>query len=271
MKIFKKLKDKVFLSMQMFSLGSDIKSKLKLFFMPWVLFLKKVFKAGLELPIHVIVKKDGVKCNVYLDNVIDITMFKEIFIDDEYKVDSMESEPSVIFDLGSNIGLSVIYFKLKYPNSKIFAFEPDPNIFKKLKRNIDQFDDIYLFNLAVSDSSGVVEFFVYPNSSMSSSMTRRLPDQESIKVKSTTINQIMDDENINSIDLMKMDIEGEEYKAVSAIKNINKVKNFIGEVHLDLMKESEGDFLSLFDGFKTSIYWISKNRRFVLRAGRQSI
>ena len=42
-------------------------------------------------------------------------------------------EAPVILDCGANIGLSVIYFKQLYPNSKITAFEPDPDVFKVLK------------------------------------------------------------------------------------------------------------------------------------------
>jgi FkbM family methyltransferase len=39
-----------------------------------------------------------------------------------------------IIDAGANIGLSIIYFKKKYPNSKIVAFEPDKLIFNILKK-----------------------------------------------------------------------------------------------------------------------------------------
>ena len=49
-------------------------------------------------------------------------------------------EAPVILDCGANIGLSVIYFKQLYPNSKITAFEPDPDVFKVLKENCETFE-----------------------------------------------------------------------------------------------------------------------------------
>ncbi|MCZ6702618.1 MAG: FkbM family methyltransferase, partial [Ignavibacteria bacterium] len=61
-----------------------------------------------------------------------IWQFKEIFVDEYYKFESELTEP-VIYDCGSNIGMSCIYFKRIFPGAKVKAFEADPKISKYLK------------------------------------------------------------------------------------------------------------------------------------------
>jgi hypothetical protein len=62
---------------------------------------------------------------------------QEIFGWGAYMFKSHSREP-VIFDCGSNIGMSVLFFKAVYPHARITAFEPDPGTYKVLNRNIEQ-------------------------------------------------------------------------------------------------------------------------------------
>ena len=50
--------------------------------------------------------------------------YRELFCKEMYQFNSLSDEP-VILDCGSNIGLSVLYFKTIYPKAKVWAFEPD--------------------------------------------------------------------------------------------------------------------------------------------------
>lgn len=73
------------------------------------------------------------------DNVSFNFMHKEIFEQEIYKFKTSRQEPYIL-DGGANIGLSTIYFKKLFPDAKIVGFEPDPNIFKILKKNIGKFN-----------------------------------------------------------------------------------------------------------------------------------
>jgi FkbM family methyltransferase len=61
-------------------------------------------------------------------------------------------------DCGANIGLATLFFKRLYPESEIHAFEPDPETFKMLRRNVEQnsLSYVYLYNVALSDQQGAV-------------------------------------------------------------------------------------------------------------------
>lgn len=64
-----------------------------------------------------------------------LSMYKSIFLDQIYDFVAPTSTP-VILDCGANIGLSVLYFKRRYPRAHIVAIEADPAIATILRQNI---------------------------------------------------------------------------------------------------------------------------------------
>src|SRR5438046_7498954 len=76
--------------------------------------------------------------------------YGEIFKREIYRFTADHKAPFII-DCGANIGLSVIYFKRLYPESRIIAFEADSGVFQVLSQNMRSFalNDITLHNVAV--------------------------------------------------------------------------------------------------------------------------
>lgn len=212
--------------------------------------------------IKVKMKFKGKKFNFYITDRSDLSIIEEMFVMEEYKIENIK--PSVIFDIGSNVGLSAIYFSLKYPDSRIYAFEPNKKTFLKMKRNVSSFNNIEIFNWAIADHDGQVEFFENERS-MSSSIIKRSEKQEAVLVNCYKLDSILEKLNIEKIDLLKFDVEGFEYNVFSAFTKQNKVDYFIGEIHLDLMKENLNQFTDLFVNYKIDLHKNSE-KRFVLRA-----
>ncbi len=185
-----------------------------------------------------------------------------MFIMEEYKIENIN--PSVILDVGSNVGLSAIYFSLKYPEAKIYAFEPNKKTFLKMKKNVCSFNNIEVFNWAVADHDGQVEFFEN-EISISSSIIKRSEGQEADLVDCYKLDSVLEKLNIDKVDLLKFDVEGSEYNIFNNFTKWNKVDYFIGEVHLDLMKENLNQFTDLFVDYKVNLYKNSE-RRFILKA-----
>ena len=75
-------------------------------------------------------------------------------------------EGDTIIDVGANIGLLGIILSKKYKNIKIHAFEPVPNIFSVLNKNVQVSSNINykVYPIGISNSKKDLVFTYYPNS-----------------------------------------------------------------------------------------------------------
>ena len=151
---------------------------------------------------------------------------KELFVEETYKFNSSNKVPKII-DCGANTGLSVIYFKKLYPQSRIIAFEPDTEIFDILKENLHTFgyDDVELVNKAVWNENGSIKFLA------SGGVGGRISDDENaqtIEMPTARLSDLLDEK----IDFLKIDIEGAEYDVIKdCASKLGNVENLFIEYH----------------------------------------
>lgn len=196
----------------------------------------------------------------YITSGSDFAVLKEVFIDEEYG-QTLASIPATIIDLGSNVGLTVIYFKLKYPEAAVFAVEADPATFKLLKVNTAALSKVNCINTLITQQDGIRTFYVHPTSSISSSMVKRTSDQEAITVQARSLDSLISELKLEQIDLLKFDIEGAEFESFASFKNTYRTKALIGEIHLDLSTHTEAEFVSYFPHFKINTIEVSPTRK----------
>lgn len=157
-----------------------------------------------------------------------LSSFTEIFEQEIYKFRTNLSKP-VIIDCGANIGLATIYFKLNYPEAKVLAYEPDPNIFAALKNNVQSFNlkDVELFNEAIGVNR---ETLLFNMEGGHSGMLVVKPDKKTIPVPVTSLKEVL--KKIDLIDFLKIDIEGYEINVLPAIaEELKKVTTLFLEYH----------------------------------------
>lgn len=170
-------------------------------------------------------------------------MLYEVFVELQYDV-SFAPIPNTIIDLGSNTGASILFFKLKYPEAKIYGFEPDPDMFKKLQVNTRQFgDDIILSQKLISDKIGVNYFYSNPEG-ISSSIFERSPKSRKIERETETLDTILEKVPSQSCVLVKFDVEGAEKKIFKASEKLNLADHLIGEFHKDLLPDQSEEMFS---------------------------
>ncbi|MGJ4892997.1 FkbM family methyltransferase [Bradyrhizobium sp. HKCCYLRH3099] len=73
----------------------------------------------------------------------DLWVFNQIFVQREYRCLDNLTNPSLIVDLGANVGYSSAYFLSHFPKSYVIAVEPDPANFEILRRNLRPYSGRY--------------------------------------------------------------------------------------------------------------------------------
>jgi len=160
----------------------------------------------------------------------------EIFNKEIYNV---TINPGVIFDLGAHIGLSILYFKIKYPNSKIVAFEPNSNIFPILQENVEcnNLTDVELHNIALGNKDEVRTFYIdnsgndsFSTGSFNKNAWNGTQKSIGVSVKCEQLSKYINED----VDILKMDIEGAETEVLKELVENDKlkhVKNILIEYH----------------------------------------
>lgn len=155
--------------------------------------------------------------------------YKEIFLSEIYKFTSIK-EDIIIIDCGANIGLATIYFKIHFPQAKIVAFEPDPNIFKALKQNASAFgdDNIFCRNEAVANQDATLNFWL--EGGHSGMITNDTDGKKTAPVKAIRLKSFLS--GFENITFLKIDIEGEEINVIPDIaEELKKVDYLFLEYH----------------------------------------
>ena len=104
-------------------------------------------------------------------NFNDITsahnFFREIWVNETYtKFFNQDNNPKTIVDIGANIGIFTLFANYLWPESTITAYEPAPENFILLQKNINssKLKNIKAINLAASNQKGTYRFVIkdYP-------------------------------------------------------------------------------------------------------------
>lgn len=187
---------------------------------------------------RVLTRKPGslVRCLNYTVRINDgpnfYVLYKDIFFNRIYHFEAERPEP-LILDCGSNIGMSILYFKHVYPKARIIALEPDPTIFPYLHENVfrNGLTDVRLLQVAAGGREGPVT--LYSDGKFGSCLADHLPGDIAA---GWTMHQVpcvrLRDYLSETVDFLKMNIEGAEYETlVDARDYLRQVREMVVEYH----------------------------------------
>lgn len=175
----------------------------------------------------------------YIDYKTCIGLIGEIFCDRLYEFQCATEAPLIV-DAGANIGISALYFKHRYPGSRIICFEPDPKTFELLKVNceINRLSNVDLYQVALSHQGGEAPFYSDASGKnyVGMSLNKRLQGK-GYPLRTTTIQTGKLSSFINEkIDFLKLDIEGSELIALKDLadtKKLTLIERMVIEYHSD--------------------------------------
>jgi 2-O-methyltransferase len=150
-------------------------------------------------------------------------------------------EKPIILEAGAHKGSDTVELAKIWPEGTIHAFEPVPDLFKKLKKNTRKFQNVQCYQLALGDIKGTDKMYISTGASDGSSSL--LPPKEhltiypsiyfdiKIQVSILTLDDWAKENNINSIDFLWLDLQGMELKVLKSGCSILKtVKAIYSEV-----------------------------------------
>lgn len=120
----------------------------------------------------------------------------------------------VILDIGAHIGTFSLLCTMKYPGASIYAYEPCLDSFQILEKNrkINNLERLQIFRMAVAGKTGTVKLFhSKENGNWGHSITMALSPSFEV-VKTTSLEEIIVQNNIDFIDLIKLNCEGAEFE-----------------------------------------------------------
>jgi hypothetical protein len=147
-------------------------------------------------------------------------------------------------DVGANDGGVSIPW-LSDPNVIVYAFEPEPDVYKKLLQNSGGNPRYHCINKAVSSSEGIFDFYVSIDPSCSSLLPyteeglrrwlcpsqRSLGVKQIIKVEAVSLKNFMEGYQISSVDYLKVDAQGHDLDVLkSAGDRLKSVRELVFEV-----------------------------------------
>ena len=191
-----------------------------------------------------------------------------------------------VIDIGAHKGEYISSIIKNFNISKAYCFEPNPKVFKILNNKISLNKKIELLNYGASNNSGNILF--NENIESSSSSINELNKNSNyykkkffllnflglnevtkkIEIKVVTLSDFIVENNINKIDLLKIDTEGYELNILKGIskEDFKKIKFIYFEHHYDLMikknyKFSDINNLLLKNNFKNKFKLRMKFRK----------
>jgi FkbM family methyltransferase len=177
-------------------------------------------------------------------------VFYEVFMKSCYFNAGQVLRPGdAVIDVGANVGFFSIQAAARVgPTGSVVAFEPHPDTFAQLQRNVatSGMRNIRARQAAVTSHSGsAVLFFgdtpIY--SSLFRSVDAQPRDASSVEVPTTTLADIMRDEGMQRCQYLKMDCEGGEYAICESLSP--EVAGRIAQITLELHRVPGRDLSSL--------------------------
>lgn len=168
---------------------------------------------------------------------LDAAIFEQVLCDgSEYRL-PIDVSPKVIFDIGANIGAAAVYFAARYPQARVYCFEPLPQNVELLRKNVAVFGGrVTVVPMGLGEAEGSFEYRPSDDPANFGGGTFHgvgCADTGTVSLPVTTLARFCRDNRIDQIDVMKIDTEGAEWSVLSGMPPamLAKVRVVLGELH----------------------------------------
>ena len=167
------------------------------------------------------------------------TLYENVIREDYFTGGIAVGEGGTVIDIGANFGsFTAVAAKKVGPSGKVIAFEPNPDVCERLRRNVamNALGNVEVRNEAVAGADGEIVLLLQQRSSLTTAYAnidaRPSEDARPVPVKATSIRSILQSVG-GTVDLLKIDCEGAEYDILDALdaEAVAHVRQIAMEVH----------------------------------------
>ena len=217
---------------------------------PWgtARFRRRSRHAGNELVVKL---RDGLPLHLR-GGTQDYKGFREIFVADDYRLAGTQGWECIV-DLGGNVGLFAAF--ASQIARRVIAYEPFPENVRQLRRNCAGRAGVEIVERAVAGTPGTVRLYrpkSHKHTAVHSTyreMANLLSD-EFDDVEAITLDQLFGKHAIERCDLLKIDVEGQEYEILHATSEatLARIERIHGEYH-DVLPDDPRTRIENFSAF----------------------
>ena len=192
----------------------------------------------------VVTLRNGVSYDV--ESWSDLHVMREVWTHGHYAPMMKEiKKGSTVIDIGAHIGIFSIAAARYAPDVKVFAFEPLPDNFMRLQKNIARNDlqgQVLAINQAVAGVRGTMDLYMMPER-FSPSKFPLHDNKGKVSVTCVTLQDIFNTYHIDRCDFLKIDVEGAEWEILSAVPPdvFAKITSITLETHDHLIESVKGN------------------------------
>jgi FkbM family methyltransferase len=168
----------------------------------------------------------------------ELEVFWQIFVRRCYP---LPPDCATIVDAGANIGLFALFAARERPNARIISLEPFPQTFQLLEQNIRANSlegRVLALQQALADSTGMRQMIAFGESPTNRVVLHGMEDlsKPAQSVQSITLADLLEKHELETLDLLKMDVEGSEWEILfstpaSVLRRIGSILLEYHEVH----------------------------------------
>jgi len=171
----------------------------------------------------------------------------------------------VVFDIGANFGQTSRQMAAILPKAKILAFEPNPNVFQELQRNIANLRQVQAFQLAFGADQTRINLNLC-NSPLNSSILRYSREDgadrivQNVEVAMDTVDHFCVEHCIESIDLLKTDVQGYDLKVLQGAGKLletGRIRAAFCEVNFHKLYDGQCSFEEIYAYLKSYGFCLS--------------
>lgn len=176
--------------------------------------------------------RNGIKVKLRVDST-DLMAFTHVWLLREYERPGFDIKNNdIVIDIGAHIGLFALFSAQFCKSGKIYCFEPVKENFDMLKMNLElnNITNVIATNTAVSTDNSTVTIYLNDDEAGHS---MHVAGSKSVQVRSVSLQNVFDSQNIERCDFLKVDCEGEEYAIMDSLPApyYNKIRKICIEYH----------------------------------------